>query len=389
MPAHDALQPPLVMVSGCFDQLHCGHLAFLEAAARYGRLIVSVGSDATITRLKGQPPVFGEQERLSLVAALKCVEEAVIGSGTGYLDFEPELRRLRPAVFVVNHDGDHPAKRPLCEELGTEYVVLDRQPPEGLPERSSSQLRELDQMPYRIDLAGGWLDQPFVSKLHPGPVIVASLEPTHEFQLRSGMATSTRQTAQRLWGNRLPCGEPVELARMLFACENPPGRETISGSQDALGIVLPGVHRLDYAGEYWPRQITSLDDAQAIEWLQEHLYLIHLGARPAEFDVLVEAEPTMQHAARLAAAAKECWIALQQRDLQRLGVAMTDTYTAQRTMFPRMEALAVRQAIEALSESVLGYKLAGAGGGGYLVVVVAAEKPIDHALKVAIRHEQL
>src|SRR5690606_38222375 len=153
-----------------------------------------------------------------LVGALKCVDQAVIGSGDGQLDFEPELRRFHPQSFVVNPDGDRREKRALCQELGIDYHVLQRRPAEGLPSRSSSELREIDQRPYRINLAGGWLDQPFVSKLHPGPVIVASIEPTTEFQLRSGMATSTRQTAKRLWGNRLPLGDPIELARVLFAC---------------------------------------------------------------------------------------------------------------------------------------------------------------------------
>jgi hypothetical protein len=96
-------------------------------------------------------------------------------------------------------------------------------------------------MPYRIDLAGGWLDQPFVSRHYPGSVITLCIEPTVEFNDRSGMATSTRYTALDIWGPRLPPGDSEKLARILFACNNPPGTEYVSGAQDAIGIVFPGL----------------------------------------------------------------------------------------------------------------------------------------------------
>src|SRR5690606_23744560 len=188
-----------------------------------GDLYVALGSDATVYDLKGRVPVNSEDERLYMLKALSCVKEAFISSGAGILDFEAELRAMRPDVFIVNEDGSTPQKEALCAELGIEYKVLKREPHSGLPPRSTTALRTVDQMPYRIDLAGGWLDQPFVSELYPGPVLTISLEPTASFNERSGMATSTRNKAIDLWGPRLPAGDPEKLAKILFCYDNPPG----------------------------------------------------------------------------------------------------------------------------------------------------------------------
>src|SRR5262245_54550832 len=249
-----------VFVSGCFDLLHSGHVAFLQAAAAHGDLYVALGSDATIRGLKGRPPVCTAAERLYVVRALACVTEAFISPGSGMLDFAGDLRRLRPDLFVVGADGHAPQKERLCRELGVEYLVLDREPAPGLPARSTTSLRQIDLLPYRADLAGGWLDQPLVSRLHPGPVVTVSIEPTVTFNERSGMATSTRNRARELWGARLPPGEPEQLARVLFAYDNPPGTVRVAGSQDAIGIAVPGLACSYYQGDYWPERIERLGE---------------------------------------------------------------------------------------------------------------------------------
>ncbi|MBN2499235.1 MAG: adenylyltransferase/cytidyltransferase family protein, partial [Anaerolineales bacterium] len=147
-----------VFVSGCFDMLHSGHIEFFCQAAQYGDLYVALGSDGTVYELKNRLPVNGEQERLFMVQAVRWVKEAFISTGSGMLDFENELRTLKPDYFVVNADGDTPEKRTLCDALGIEYIVLERKPREGLQARSTTALRGGDYLPYRIDLAGGWLD---------------------------------------------------------------------------------------------------------------------------------------------------------------------------------------------------------------------------------------
>ncbi len=82
--------------------------------------------------------------------------------------------------------------------------------------------------PYRISLAGGWIDQPWVSSVCPGSMVVAAIEPTHNFDGRSGLATSTRDRIAGVWGDDPP-DDPECMARALFAVDNPPVK-TRSGS---------------------------------------------------------------------------------------------------------------------------------------------------------------
>jgi cytidyltransferase-like protein len=212
-----------VFVTGCFDMLHSGHIAFLLEAATYGDLYVSIGSDANVEHLKGRFPVNSQEERKYMLDALSSVKECRINSGWGIIDFEKELRDIMPDFFVVNEDGHTPAKQALCKDMGIEYKVLKRIPHGDLPVRSTTALRTECTIPFRIDLAGGWLDQPFVSKYHPGPVLTVSIEPSIQFNERSGMASSTRRKAIELWRSEIPHADAEQLAKMLFSYENPPG----------------------------------------------------------------------------------------------------------------------------------------------------------------------
>jgi len=368
-----------VLVSGCFDMLHSGHVEFFQKAAAYGELTVALGSDKTVYDLKGRPPINNEEERRFMVESVGCVHQALVSRGSGYLDFEPELRSLHPDVFVVNEDGNTPAKRKLCEELGIEYAVLQRDPHAGLPGRSTTALRALDQMPFRIDLAGGWLDQPFVSRHFPGSVITISIEPTVDFNKRSGMATSTRQTAIDLWGPKLPVGDPAKLAKILFCCDNPPGTQEISGAQDAIGIAFPGLARSDYAGDYWPHTIEHVQDEEALSFVENLLYLVPLGPRQEGFSVLSTTYIDRAGAQALAVATDACWAAILKRDAPAFGAAVRASFDAQIAMFPYMVDDMICEQIRGFRDVATGWKLSGAGGGGYLVIV--SEMPIQHALR--------
>ncbi len=131
-----------VFVSGCFDLFHSGHLFFLETAASYGDLYVSIGSDKTIKELKNKEAIFNENERQHIVKALKCVKEAFIAKGRGILDFESELRQIKPDIFIVNKDGDNELKIKLCEELNIQYIVLERTPYPEFKARSSTNIKK-------------------------------------------------------------------------------------------------------------------------------------------------------------------------------------------------------------------------------------------------------
>jgi hypothetical protein len=285
--------------------------------------------------------------------------------------------------LVVNEDGNTPQKRSLCEELGVEYVVLSRDPHPGLAARSTSDLRDMNQIPYRIDLAGGWLDQPFVSRHYPGSVITLSIEPTIEFNDRSGMATSTRRTAYDLWGPRLPASDLQKVAWMLFCCDNPPGKPFISGAQDTIGLVYPGLARSNYSGDYWPGSIDQDLSDESLRFVEDLLYLVPLGPRPSDFDVLSDTRIDREGARRLAEAAEECWRSIGARDKAAFGRAVRASMEAQVAMFPHMMTETIAALIEEYRGRALGWKISGAGGGGYLILV--ADGPVDHAFSIVAR----
>lgn len=376
-----------VFVTGCFDMLHSGHVAFLQEASRYGDLYVGIGSDETVHNLKGRFPVTNQDERKYMLDAIKCVRQTLINQGSGLMDFLKELEVVKPDIFIVNEDGNTPAKEKLCSDLGIEYLVLRRIPHGNLNARSTTSLREECKIPYRIDLAGGWLDQPFVGKYSAGPVITISIEPTIEFNERSGMASSTRRKAIELWNTDIPSGDNEQNAKILFSYENPPGTKIIAGSQDALGIVMPGLNKLEYEGSYWPKNIISVEDENILSWIEEHLYLITLGPRNYSFDVLEGIRINNENAGELSAAAEKCWDAILNADLKNFGEYFRKSFEAQIKMFPNMVYDEIFKTIDKYRESAFGWKLSGAGGGGYLIFV--SEKTIEGAMKIKIRRKSI
>jgi cytidyltransferase-like protein len=372
-----------IFVSGCFDMLHSGHVAFLNEASSYGDLYVCIGSDKTVFELKGRYPVITEEERRYMIQALKCVHECRVNSGSGIIDFRKELDDIRPDIFVVNEDGNTPAKKHLCEELGIEYVVSRRIPYLHLPARSTTSLRTSCIIPFRIDIAGGWLDQPFVSKYHPGAVLTISIEPTVEFNNRSGMSSSTRNKAIELWKIAIPNGDPEQLAKVLFSYENPPGTKEVSGSQDALGIVMPGLNRLYYTGNFWPEEIHSVYEEDILQWLESSLYLIPLDPRQGDYKVLNNTQIDAEGAGLLAKAADDCWEAILKKDIETFGAAFYQSLQAQLKMFPNMVDDSILEIMKEYRSKCKGFKLSGAGGGGYLILV--NDRPVENAIQVKIR----
>ena len=372
-----------IFVTGCYDMLHSGHIAFFQEAAQYGDVYVGLGSDKTIYNLKGKYPVNNQDERKYMIDALKYVKKCVINTGSGIIDFLKEIEAIEPDIFLVNEDGNTPAKEELCKNLAIEYIILKRVPYGNLPSRSTTTLRQECTMPFRIDLAGGWLDQPFVGKYSKGPVITISIEPTIEFNERSGMASSTRRRAIELWHIDIPPGNKEKLSKMLFSYENPPGTHIIAGSQDSIGIVMPGLNKLDYEGKYWPAKITSVYDEEILSWIEKHIYLITLGPRVNEFDVLDSTVINKENAEALSSASEMCWKSIIEKDLKNYGLFFRKSFEAQIKMFPNMVYDDIFRVIERYKAQSYGWKLSGAGGGGYLILI--ADKVIEGAIQIKIR----
>ena len=373
-----------IFVSGCFDMLHSGHIAFLQEAAEYGDVYIGLGSDKTIKELKGRETINSEEERVYILNALSCVHKALVSKGSGLMDFLDDIKTLKPDIFIVNEDGHTPEKEELCKELGIEYKVLKRMPHANLPQRSTTALRAIKPMPYRIDLAGTWIDQPYVSKYYPGAAITVSIEPTIEFNERSGMATSTRKKAIELWNDYLPLEKPEKLAKTLFRYDNDPGTKEVSGSQDSIGITMPGINKFFYEkGKYWPSKFDTISDLKTIQWLEERLYMLTLWPRPDGYNVLNDTNLNTENVKKLTEAAEVAWEGLITRDIKIFTKGFLDSFQSQVRMFPMMMNPEIQKIIDQYKDKALAWKLSGAGGGGYLIFI--SEKEIPKAFKIKIR----
>ena len=413
-----------VFVSGCYDLLHSGHVEFFKQASQFGDLYVGIGSDATYLEYKHRKPMFPQEERLFMVQNIKAVKEAYINEGRGVIDFLPTLDIVKPDIFVVNAEGGSDTKRQLCEERGIQYIELQRTPAEGLQARSSSSLKaalstqqeestqnselrtQNSSIPTRLDIAGTWIDQPYVSMHHPGWAITISLEPTFEVRDRCGLSTSTRNMIQKIWPMKLPKMDPEMLARLVFCFENNPEREDghISGAQDSIGICVPGLCRHYYDNNFWPKKIESTNDEMTLRFLEEHLVMVPMEPRKPGCSVVEGKDITPVKVRALADAADACWKAIQTRNLEAFAAAYKASFEAQVAMFPGMVTpsyigypeqdnsyVADTIAYYSVMDDVLAWKMPGAGGGGYLALVVKDAKVFveshSEAFEIHIRRE--
>ena len=364
-----------VFVSGCYDLLHSGHVEFFRQASQFGELYVGIGSDQTILGYKHHKTFYPEQERLFMVKSIRYVKDAFINQGDGIMDFIPTVDMVKPDVFVVNADGGSETKRKFCEERGIEYVELQRTPAEGLTARSSTDIKDSTcQLPTRLDLAGTWIDQPYVSSYAPGWAITMSLVPTFEVRERCGLSTSTRNMIKKIWPMKLPDMNPEILAKLVFCFENDPERSDgiISGAQDSIGICMPGLVRHYYNNRFWPEKFETCSDEAVLTWLESHICMIPMDPRRPGCSVVEGKDITEVKVKALAKAADDCWNAILSRDFPAFAAAFKASFDAQVAMFPAMIQGCVQGFIDQYSvlPEVHAWKMPGAGGGGYLVLVV-------------------
>jgi hypothetical protein len=251
----------------------------------------------------------------------------------------------------------------------------------------------IGKIPYRIALAGGWIDQPFVSRHNPAPpgsMVVFGIEPTFRCMDRSGMATSTREVARKLWGDELPDQDPRELVRTLYNTENA-GKPEPSGSQDMAGLIIPGISRLDYdiahEGGYFPAHIENCNDAAVARWLEQVLHLLPITPRPDHYSPLDVKNLDREWIRRLGQSGKDCFAAIQARDLSSLGQSMNECMKCWEAILPgtvRHPALRVDLGgiLNYYQSRYAGAMYSGCGG-GYLFV--GSDEPVAGALRVKVR----
>jgi hypothetical protein len=267
--------------------------------------------------------------------------------------------------------------------------------PSQSPDTSTSITSIIGGLPYRMALAGGWIDQPLLSRLNPaapGAMLVLSLQPVFHFMDRAGMATSTRKVAHKLWDGRLPQQAPQELVRELYYAENG-DRPHPSGSQDMAGIIYPGISRLDYdfnvEGGLFPAHVESCNDPATVAWLERVLHILPVCPRPDGYDPLLVKNLLPEWIARLGRAGHDCYAAILRHDPLALGAALTATMECWKVLLPAnfehpsltMDLLPL---LHYYQENFYGAAYSSCGG-GYLYVV--SEQPIAGAFHPVIRAE--
>jgi cytidyltransferase-like protein len=159
-----------VFVSGCYDILHAGHLQFFSEARALGdHLTVCFASDAVLDHHKQRRGSIPMEHKLALLRSLRMVDDVVVGESTETgLDFKDHFLRIKPQILAVTEDDKYgPIKRELCAQVGAEYIVLEKTPPKFTPVSTSGIVRWIrapQQVPLRVDFAGGWLDVPRLAR---------------------------------------------------------------------------------------------------------------------------------------------------------------------------------------------------------------------------------
>jgi hypothetical protein len=248
-------------------------------------------------------------------------------------------------------------------------------------------------IPYRMALAGGWIDQPFISRLNPaspGSMVVVALEPAFRFMDRCGMATSTRRVAMNHWNGALPAGNPADLVRELYVSENN-GRTEPSGSQDMAGLIYPGINRLDYdfnyQGGYFPVHVESNNDPQIASWLETMIHFLPVNQRPAGYNPLGIKQLDPGWIRRLGQSGKDCYNAILARDACALGQSMNECMRCWQSILPHtvQHPTLTIDLLEILSYYQAHYHGAmySGCGGGYLFIV--SPEPVPGTFQVKIR----
>lgn len=248
-------------------------------------------------------------------------------------------------------------------------------------------------MPYRMAFAGGWIDQPFVSRLNPEPpgsMVTVAVEPTFRWMDRCGMATSTRSVALRHWRGRMPLGDPQELVRELYDAENT-GKAEPSGSQDMVGLLYAGVCRLDYDASIergvFPAAIQTCTEPAVARWLERTLKVLPVAQRAAGYEPLAVQNLDPAWIARLGKSGRACWDAIVAMDAAGLGESMNECMRCWEALFPHV----VRPPASGVDlMALLGYyqershgAMYSGCGGGYLYILT--EAPVPGSFQVQVR----
>ena len=251
----------------------------------------------------------------------------------------------------------------------------------------------IGRIPYRLALAGGWIDQPFVSKHNPSPpgsMVVVNIEPEFRFMDRAGICGSTRSVALKLWGGAIPNGDPARLVQELYEAENKDKTEP-SGSQDMIGLIYPGINRLDYDFNYeggvFPCHIESNNNPEIAQWLSRVIHILTVMPRPEGYNPLGVKNLDPKWVCRLGQAGKDCFDAIARMDTKGLGESLNENMRCWEILLPQnfkhpVLTLDLLKLLDFYQHKYAGAMCSGCGG-GYLYVI--SEEPVPGAFHATVR----
>lgn len=188
-----------VFVSGCYDILHAGHIQFFKDARALGdHLTVCFASDEVLKIYKDREPSLPHDNKAVLIGSFSFVDRVVTSSDVDPIfDFVGHINRDKPDILAVTEDDRHQKeKQRFCKKYGIKFVVLPKTNP--VTQVSTSKiLRSIsrtEQVPLRVDFAGGWLDVPDLAR-KGGFIVNCAISPLVSidhwpYELNSGLGGS-------------------------------------------------------------------------------------------------------------------------------------------------------------------------------------------------------
>ena len=241
---------------------------------------------------------------------------------------------------------------------------------------------DLGVFPFRVELVGAWVDHPFISGILPGSVVTVNV--VNDFESRSGLASSSRDVAKKLWPAGVPLVNLEGNSKLLFDAENTPEKQYISGAEDHIGILYPGVTRTQYNGSYWPEEIENTQDPSLVTWLESVIKLIPISSRKDNFNPRAIENLDVPLIKLLCESGKLCWESIHKKDILGFGEAINNSFEGKTGILPLTLTEEVETTRNIYLGSSYGVGISGAGGGGYLIVITE-EDIVENAIQPQIR----
>jgi rfaE bifunctional protein nucleotidyltransferase chain/domain len=115
-----------VLVGGCFDVLHWGHISFLKKAKKMGNyLVVALESDENVKCLKGSTrPIHNQKQRAEILRSLRPVDKVIILPSLP--DYLKLIRKVKPQIIAATPKDALLKNRRVYEKLGAKIVIIPK-----------------------------------------------------------------------------------------------------------------------------------------------------------------------------------------------------------------------------------------------------------------------